>query len=189
MSACPLNKTVMSYCMAKTIVRQSSRTAFASYLHPFPLVGKMEFVQDICTHFGWTRKLKYISKCPLVLRKSNTQLESRISIANAKWTDGVILKCSICQDHSLLLKSELQVTWKHCQHHLRVSLPFPEFFLMIQHAVYIIKRWSITFTGTAPALTGIIIWGNVVRIEVTALIGVIGVSLNNGVCCLIHLEY
>jgi hypothetical protein len=87
MAVCPLEKTVTSDYIAKTIVQLSiikTGICLAS-LHAFPLVVKMEFFRDICARFGChsgeTRKHKYISKCSLVLRKSNTQLESRISIA------------------------------------------------------------------------------------------------------------
>jgi len=146
MGVCPLEKIVTSDCIAKTIVQLSiikNGICFVS-LHAFPLVVKMEFVRDICVRFGChsgeTRKHIYISKCPLVLRKSSAQLESRINIAHTKWTDGVIPKCSMRQHRSLLSKSELQVTRKHCQRLLRVSLPFLLFFLMVRHAVYVIER-------------------------------------------------
>ena len=141
-----LEKTVTSDYIAKTIVQLSiikNGICFVS-LHAFPLVVKMEFVQDICARFGChsgeTRKHKYIIKCPLVLRKSSAQLESRISIAHIKWTDEVIPKCSMHQDRSLLSRSELQIICKHCQRLLRVSLPFLQFFPKIRHAVYVIER-------------------------------------------------
>jgi hypothetical protein len=110
MGVCPLEKIVTSDCIAKTIVQLSiikNGICFVS-LHAFPLVVKMEFVRDICVRFGChsgeTRKHIYISKCPLVLRKSSAQLESRINMAHTKWTDGVIPKCSMRQHRSLFVE-------------------------------------------------------------------------------------